>query len=616
MSFEWLNIPGLEDTIGSSEAEAPPAVSFNFSEDFNARNPSTQSLPLRNGGGEFNTNSNMGSINTPSASGSETKLTNYVETQDDLKVPLSLSSNQLTKDEVKTYLRWYGCIALRKRSKLIKLEDVFRFLSNFPISDLVRTRIAQIFKTCKNALNIGEFFAVLRLVSHSLKHNVLPTRKMILDKAPVPTPKPILSREKEQDIYEEVQDEPNSDNQKVDFDSFASLLLTGQTMRTKIRRRIKNYGNKVKKVRFSENLVTFQEDIPSGEPTDTKSTDQSASTNNDEGEEGDEDNGKPLDLSLPMDQLLKKLSARKHHSTLIAQPPSRQPETQEEKEVLEDMRESLNHFQQIHNVDSVSIGGVPSQIPSIFVDQNGQQQALEPLKPTSTGSANHLFRTPQVRVENPQGNLSTAHESSMPSPSEGLQPLRPTATGSANYLMKQHFTPTAVLPPPPPPPLPRSSSSSSHTFLPSPSGNVNSNPPPLPVLQSKMDGSLFSPQPQPNDNLIPGSTAGDYFQSLLSNTPSPSASAMNLATPGTNGQPISSYNNSYQQQHPQQLYPNVTGTMPMNYNPQPQHINRFTPSPVPQQSPFQQPPANNTILGDLRALQLQVDQLHNSYNRK
>ena len=63
-----------------------------------------------------------------------------------------------------------------------------------------------------------------------------------------------------------------------------------------------------------------------------------------------------LDLSLPMEQLLAKLSSRnRNNSALVKELPSdTQPETQEEREVLEDMKDSLSHFRQIQKVDSVT----------------------------------------------------------------------------------------------------------------------------------------------------------------------------------------------------------------------------------------------------------------------
>lgn len=117
--------------------------------------------------------------------------------------------------------------------------------------------------------------------------------------------------------------------------------------------------------------------------------------------------------------------------------PSEQQETEEEKKVLEDMKDSLSHFKQIQTVDSASL-----PISSVFL-QNGntlptsnvnntavpQQIPLEPLKPTATGSANHLVREEYNQGLHPSnGAIQT-----------GLQPLKPTATGSANYLMRSHM---------------------------------------------------------------------------------------------------------------------------------------------------------------------------------
>lgn len=587
MSFDWLNVPGLNtnDTDSWTTPDPPPTVSFKFDED-----AVDQSKESSNPGKGPVTSQGVGDLSpglhkNDKRSVSDTQLTNYVESKDDLQVPLSLSRNQLSKEEVRTYLRWYGYIALRKHAKLIRLEDVFRFLSNFPLSDLARNRIEQIFKTCKNALNIGQFFAVLRLISRALVDGVLPTRKMLLEACPVPRPKPILTAGREE-VYEEVEDTPADSEPKVDFDSFASLLLTGERKK-RLRRRITNKFKRQKRVRFSDKLVTFQEE----RANDTDTEEANEETEN-------EDDSGPLDLSLPMGQLLKKLAARKRkNSALVSKPPTQEPETQEEKEVLEDMKESLNHFQQIQNVDSVSLGGVPAQIPSVFVDSNGEDmKPLEPLKPTATGSANYLFRSSQ------EANSRQSQANSGLEPPHLELPLRPTATGSANHLARQHFAAPQALP----------------------LGNTLSV---QPLLQSQSSGFAQSPQPTGHDTLTTGTTAGNYFQSLLSNSPSPNSSSLHIPQ-GNSRNAYNGYqmqlpqqrqmqpNPQQQQQQQQQYYPTYSGSTNMSYNNITPQYQSYTPSPVPQLSPpIQQNGTRGDILGDLRALKEQVDQLQNSYSR-
>lgn len=55
----------------------------------------------------------------------------YVDTNEDLRIPLSLSQVQLSHEEICTYLRWNKYIITRIRGKLVRLNGVFKFLSNF-----------------------------------------------------------------------------------------------------------------------------------------------------------------------------------------------------------------------------------------------------------------------------------------------------------------------------------------------------------------------------------------------------------------------------------------------------------------------------------------------------
>ena len=246
----------------------------------------------------------------------------------------------------------------------------------------------------------------------------------------------ILSSDNHEEVYEEVEDDDNynkAGDQKVDFDSFASLLLTGTTTRKRVRRRIKNSNFKSKKVRFSEH-ITFQDPPNSNQDSFTNNESRNKHTNGeDEGQNSSNDG--PLDFTLPMDQLLKRLYKGRQNSGLVSSLPSEQQETEEEKKVLEDMKDSLSHFKQIQTVDSASLPMSSmflqngSNLPINNVNINGvpQQVPLEPLKPTATGSANHL-----VREEYNEGlNASNGGIQA------GLQPLKPTATGSANYLMRR-----------------------------------------------------------------------------------------------------------------------------------------------------------------------------------
>ncbi|CAR22374.1 Scd5p [Lachancea thermotolerans CBS 6340] len=638
MSFDWLNVPGLSGSGNENieAAEPPPSVSFNFGN--SASEPPTEreshvTMPQRADRADaFHSQSSYDSAS--SSAKSQARPDNYMETKEDLQVPLSLSRTQLTREEVRTYLRWYGYIASRKHTKLIALDDVFHFMTNFPLGQDVKERIAHIFKTCKNALNIGQFFAILRLIARALTDGVLPTRKMIMKAAPVPKPKPILAAGNEE-VYEEIDDSQDGPELKVDFDSFASLLLTGQKKK-RMRRRITNDHKRSKRVRFTDKLVTFQDHVQSPE--------------NEQGTEDEEKSGdnEPLDLSLPMDQLLKKMAARKkNNSALVSEPPSQKvPESQEEKEVLEDMKESLNHFHQIHNVDSVSLGGVPAQVPSAGTPSANATAQIEPLKPTATGSANYLFRSSQQQPQSVN--------------QEPLQPLKPTATGSANYLFRssqQQATSQkpehnsfnfmhAVSPDPsnnamhrnnttfqsPTPEIPQIRAPLAANFAGQPLHSSSQAPSNLNVpfsnqsfLPPPSSGFGISPQPTSQNNFSPNLSANNYFQNLLSSSPSPNASTLQLPQSASVGPYANAYSsNSKVAQDSNYLKPNLTGPSNPQYQINPNQYQRreyqsFTPSPVPTLPSYPQAPQNtyksHDYLGDLRALQEHVDQLQNAYNR-
>lgn len=668
MSFEWLNVPGINTadndvTVEQGNNLPPPSVSFDIGTSGSNAEQKTDLQPI---GNENGPNVPRGSGNhlgdhRPIAQhhhsylGSDQQKQNdniqvhhhhkqgqnphshtdmiYKETPEELRVPLSLSRSQLTKEEVRTYLRWYNFITSRTHSKLVKLIEVFKFLANFRLSHDLKTRIEAIFRTCKNALNIGQFFAVLRLISKALIENVIPNRRMILDKAPIPTPRPILTSGDRHEVYEEVDEEPDSNGQKVDFDSFASLLLTGKSVQKRIRRRIPDSADKNKRVRFSEH-VTFQEP-----PSEDGEENGSHEVSDDEEADG------KMDLSLPMDQLLKRMAKRKEKNTaLVSSMPNEQQETEEEREVLEDMKDSLSHFKQIQSVDLASMptirvsGNEPEMQPlkptstgsanSLFRQHyNNQssagayQEPLQPLKPTATGSANYLMRN-----HIPPHQEAPSEAPNGPSPVTGLQPLRPTATGSGNYLMKQqlsqHYAPSGLT---------------------APMNSAERFPSPQHTGQLPTDSYLHAPQPrismqqqlspqvtpqsqnfQQQHNMlpVPPNPAGSYFQSLLSNSPSPVPSNVNISginnssspyqNPPNSNPPTSQsramYNNGYQ-------YSNTAPNRQMFNEPAQQQNypqqNFSSPYPMPSSTS----PQSGDILSDLHSLQQQVNALQNSYRR-
>lgn len=712
MSFDWLNVPGLNisnDAQTSVQGSSPPpTVSFSFdtsdhSEE--AQHPKKtsvnqlrkvshdDSLTVSGSTGNFQDTSSLKVAKTDATLHSQSEsdiASTYVEPPQELQVPLAIPKYQLTPQERKAYLRWFNDLHTRIRSKQITLDDVFNFLANFKLDETIKERISRIFRTCRYALNEEQFFAVVRLAAHALQQRLLPTRSMILEKAPVLKPKSILSATAGQEVYEEVEEDPNNDaDKKVDFDGFASLLLTGKTVRKNIRRRIMKRRDQIKKVRFSQNLVTFEDEPTTiSDGTGTNSQQQGVTSQSDEstapGANSSDDSS--LDLSLPMEQLLLKLSSRnRNNSALVKELPSdSQPETQEEREVLEDMKDSLSHFRQIQKVDNVT--QLPDEIPNSikFPSPGNENQPLEPLKPTATGSANHLFRQ---TVPPTQQNIGAG--SSILGNSNGLQPLKPTATGSANeifknifrqnnntspqnqqakpleslkptstgsanYLMKQQFQDfqefqpfqSAVPSRRQSQPLPQQhqlqqlqsqslqppQSQSNQPYL-SPQQTAQQaqqaqqpQPPQQPQLQNHQQylspqpsNSAFQLQPQgsfmqPSSGALvsspqPQLSSDGYFRSLMAGSPSlmqgSSPQPQNISNqsgmqPCYSQQPAEFHTTPY---HPQQHRLSLPSQMPMGSN-----------QPLTNISPQNTITNSDNILNDLKALQQQVDQLHQTYN--
>ncbi|KAL3229712.1 Protein SCD5 [Nakaseomyces bracarensis] len=625
MSFDWLNVPGLNTGTDDRQSSNLPTVSFNFGDSSNTNNdlhfldetmksssdpalvrkldsqgrdvPPASGAYLQQNGlhrsqevlSEPQNRSRGNTLNSQSHNPIHQLQDDYKETPEDLRVPLSLSQAQLTHEELRTYIRWYNYITARTHGKLIKLTDIFQFMKNFNITEELKNRIFLVFRSCKNALNIGQFFAVLRLLAKALLAGVLPNRQMILEKAPIPRPRPILNKEGGNEFYEEIEEDvpetsgdvsgnQSGSGEKVDFDSFASLLLTGKKVRKRVRRKVKNSVFKNKKVRFAEK-VTFQDAPHYGKGKQNQSGQDTPSPEDDSTTEDG-----PLDLSLPMDQLLKQMAKRKKNSALVSSVPTEQQETEEEREILSDMKDSLSHFKQIQAPDSVT------QIPPIIAqdgNQNGStahnstifntgigimnqfptpnnavdnaEPELQPLKPTATGSANYLMKShmdtsaPAPQFDNPP-IIPPANQT------EVMEPLKPTATGSANYLMKQQFKPPTTSHPP----VPQQMSS------PEPNGQVFSN------QSMNMHSMPLSPNSTNQQNMLP-QTHGQNLQPQISQMQQNTTQGMQQHIPQMQQQ------NNTQQQLPQQATPQLV------VQPQAQHQNHITINPPQtQQSNHQQ----------------------------
>ncbi|KAI5967244.1 hypothetical protein KGF57_000459 [Candida theae] len=425
----------------------------------------------------------------------------------EFSIPLSLTAQELTLQESKTYMRWYSDILARTNSRTISISDVFSFLTNFKIPDSVRQQISQVFQKISRSVNIGEFFALLRVISHTLNGET-PSRKLIKVVAPVPTPPSILSKKRlneEEDSSDRSDGEgdniqntnPNSNGKPMtplDIDGFTQFLLTGERpgSNSSTNSNTNSRKRKSKKVKFSDQ-IDVHDDSNYLSPMESP---QPVSQN-------------PLDYTLPMDQLLKQMQ-----SSLQSQNPQEQ---EEEKEVLKDVE--INNFQNLNSVDTVSVGGTPVP-PSDFANPNDQDDNL--LKPNMTGPAqmSKMFSTLQPNFSNNEPDL---------------KPLRPNVTGPAD--MARLFSPPAAQSPqqslsPPPiqsqqqqqqqdlpkislsaftsqmtgptsqntfqntlqngkPPVPRHRSHSS------PIPNKPAPPPPPPRRRNASGRGVSSPQPQP-----------------------------------------------------------------------------------------------------------------------
>lgn len=606
--FDWLNISGLK----SDSDLPPPPVSFGVSPI-----PSSTSLNDLH----INGNSNS-SFSTSRQSPVPAESTEPLEEYEDLIAPLSLTTNQLTPEEAKTYLRWYNDMVVRKGTTLIKLSDVFRFLCNFKLPQRTILLLEKIFKDIVS-LNIGEFFAVLRVISHTLLGQT-PRRRFTNIPAPTLKPRSILSRkrfqedEEEQDLQLSNNNNNNinnnngdSDSSKIDLDSFTRFMLTGErpSSSSSMGRRMEK---KAKRVKFSDEVSVETESAstittPALEP------------------------GR-LDLSLPMDQLLQNLS-KKHQAAATAPPQIR---INNEDEELNEMKDSLNHFQNIKNVDSALIHGIPSQIPSIFFDETVNNMASPDLSPNPTGQAtpallapNHTGPVPVIfnaysaadrlspNYTGSNNNNNNDQSNNVLSPTE-QQPLVPAMTGSLSGGLRQQFHMGA-------PALEQqqqiqtslqmgeSSIMNGHSQAASPSPSFNN-----PILNYASNNGSRTPSPlppPPPPSRRARSSSNPYsIQQQQHQQPPPPPPARNYGTPPPALPPKVPLDMNNQQtfQQPQQTF-----MPPITQQQQPQHPHYVSPS------EFYQTMTNgglNTgsgsnvsstadILGDLKALQSEVERL-------
>lgn len=298
--------------------------------------------------------------------------TDTIIADNDSSIPLSLALNDMSQKELKTYLRWYENIQERKiTNKTVTLNDVFIFMQNFKIPQQIKERMKLVFTKWSNSLNIGQFFALMRLLAHALLGEPL-ARSLIKIPAPVPRPISILSRkrkERSESTHENLDsssiDEPKK---KLDIDSFTEFILTGERPSSKQSSNTKSH----KKVKFSE-VVSFSPPPPTVE----------------DGNQPQVENPRVmslpqqhiLDFSLPMDQLLDKLKAESTGTPETVNQPQIQPQLQQQPinpQPTENEEEELKDVQ----IDTFKN----------ITQKASQNTGDQPLKPNLTGSASKSMK--------------------------------------------------------------------------------------------------------------------------------------------------------------------------------------------------------------------------------
>ncbi|KAG7193051.1 uncharacterized protein KQ657_001167 [Scheffersomyces spartinae] len=390
--FEWLNIPRQSETSGSSTSPAPPQVSFGFTSDLDLSSAQSLHAVVFRSSSSDRINRGADSYRTtPSASSNM-----LVESIDDESIPLSLTAQEMSLQEAKTYMRWYSDILTRTNSRTITLIDVYSFLVNFRIPDSRKEKISRLFQKHSLSINIGQFFALLRVISHVLLGRE-PSRRLIKVMAPVPTPPSILSKKRTNDDYrdddyryddtdEQIMNESlNSSlepNKPLDLDGFTQFMLTGERPDEKVS--IKKRSKKLKSVKFSDQIISDIHQESSSRAYSPNITSE-------------------LDYSLPMDQLLEQVKKQQ-----LQQKPDA-----EEQEVLQEVESHMGHFKNLHIVDTMSVNGVPASL-----------EVNRPLRPNRTGP-------------NEMAQLLTEPNSIAESPTK-QQFLKPNMTGPAQMEQYLH----------------------------------------------------------------------------------------------------------------------------------------------------------------------------------
>lgn len=481
LGFDWtkLAVPGSQD--GQTSPAPPVSFGFNSNSDLSTSNNTLNTNFFRNQSADqlvaerYGNRTNSGKQD-PQYSGDLGE-----------SIPLSLTAQDLTLQESKTYMRWYSDILARTNSRTISMADVYNFLNNFKITQEMKEKINKIFHKILHSINIGEFFALLRVISHVLRGEP-PRRLLIGIKAPVPKPPSILSKKRQND--EDSGSNSDTDNiitanstknesKTLDLDSFTQFMLTGERPDEEPRKR---KSKKMKSVKFSDQVVTDVHDSyvisPVGSPLPQP---------------------EQLDYSLPMDQLLKSIKQQGTNDT-------------EEREILENMETEMNSFHNLNSVDSASVNGVPSHLDFNKHTSSEQNNDENLLKPNMTGPAQ-------------MSAMLGRHTSS--------QLLQPNMTGPShmsNFYHQAHYGETP------------NEDSSPYIENGYNSGLENSIKPLRPNVTGPADmARLFSPTPDRNDShLLPKVTLQSFTDRMLSQELHPDPVTINHTINNTNVSPLSS----------------------------------------------------------------------------
>lgn len=487
---------------------------------------------------------------------------------DDDSVPLSLTAQELTLAESKTYMRWYSDILLRTNAPTICLADIFSFLNNFKLTQAAKDQICRIFHRIMNSINIGEFFAVLRVIAHALIGDEI-KRQMIKIAAPPPVPPLILSKKRQNDDNDlDAASTVSQELKPLDIDLFSQFILTGERPEEKKGRK------KQKSVKFSDQVVTHDE-LPLMLPTP-------------------QPQAQPVDYQqMLMDQLLRMRLQQQ------------QPQAMGEQEQMMDSQ--ANSYQNMNNVDN-SQQQLPENLlqpnmtgPAQMAQYLHEEQKL--LQPNMTGPAQmaKLFEGPtqpsQRITESDMSRIFGANEPDISAPRISLQSFTSQMTGTtqentmhnadmASPYNQQHlsfFNPT-------------SHHDSTNTPIPWPETNRNQNQPQMASqtqAQNQFQSQFMPPQPpasRQRSMLLPQQTEGVYGASLgvpqrpqQSRTPPPP--------------PPRRRNVSYSEQPPA-LPPKIE----LSYAPPPAGWNAGPPAP-------QRTDSTSNILDDLKALEEEVNKI-------